>query len=93
MTFELDEPSARQIVPNEVAWQVAPAQTGGEKITLGAEIVNQPLALARDTLLGLFRSRLIVRDDDLNVPAKLVHRDGLPRLSQRVGWRAHRHHL
>jgi NAD(P)-dependent dehydrogenase (short-subunit alcohol dehydrogenase family) len=31
---------------------VSPAQTGLEKITLGAEIVDQPLALARDSLFA-----------------------------------------
>lgn len=53
-----------------------PAETGVQKIALGAEIVDQPLALASDTLLGPFRSQLVVRNDDLDMSAKLVHRDG-----------------
>lgn len=39
-TFKLDELSARQIIANEVPWQVPPAKTGLEKITLGAEIID-----------------------------------------------------
>src|SRR5690606_39183286 len=71
MAFKLDKLSVRQILANEVPRQVPPAETGLEKITLGAEIIDQPLALAGNALLGLVRSRLVVRNDDLNMSAKL----------------------
>lgn len=74
--FKFDELSARQILADEVSRQVPPAETGLEKITLGAEIIDQPQALAGNSLLGLFRFRLVVRDDDLDMSTKLVHRDG-----------------
>ena len=75
-TFKFDELSARQILPDQVSRHVSPAQTGFEKIPLGAEIIDQPQALAGNSLLGLFRPRLIVRDDDLDMTSKLVHRYG-----------------
>jgi len=40
--FEFDEFAARQILADEVSRHVAPAEPGLEKITLGAEIVDQP---------------------------------------------------
>src|SRR5690606_12692498 len=74
--FQFDELSVRQIRNNEVSRQVPPTETGLEKITLGTQIVDQPLALAGDALLSFFRSRLVVRDDDLNMSAKLILRNG-----------------
>src|SRR6185437_11502738 len=91
--FEFDELSACQILVDEVPRQVSPAQTGLEQITLGAEIIDQPLALAGNALLGLFRSGLVVRHDDLNVSAELVHGDGVRCRSEWMGRRTCRHHL
>ena len=91
--FKFDELSAHQILADEVPRQVPPAEAGLEKITLGAEIVDQPLALAGHSLLSLFRSRLVVRNDDLNVSTKFVHRDGFRCRSEGMGWRTYRHHL
>jgi len=91
--FKFDELSTRQILADEVSRQVPPAETGLEKITLGAEIIDQPQALAGNSLLGLFRFWLVVRNDDLNMSAKLVHRYGFRCRSERMGWRTYRHHL
>src|SRR3546814_1427354 len=74
-------------------WQMSPAETGLEQITFGAEIVDQPLALAGNALLGLFCAGLVVRDDDLDMSAELVHGDRFGCRSERIGGRAHRHHL
>ena len=86
--FKFDELSARQILADEVPRQVPPAETGLEKITLGTEIIDQPLALAGNSLLGRFRFWLIVRDDDLNMSTKLVHRYGFRCRGERMGWGA-----
>src|SRR3546814_15015083 len=67
-----DKLSARQVFGNEVPRQVPPAETGPEQVALGAGVVDQPLALARDALLGLLRFRLVVRDDDLDMQAEFV---------------------
>src|SRR3546814_3373263 len=88
-----DKLSARQVFGNEVPRQVPPAETGPEQVALGAGVVDQPLALARDALLGLLRFRLVVRDDDLDMQAEFVRGDGALCRSERVGWGACRHHL
>src|SRR3546814_14031641 len=67
-TFEFDELPARQVIGDEVSRQVPPAKTGLEQVALGAEVIDQPLALAGNALLGLFRFGLVVRDDDLDMP-------------------------
>src|SRR3546814_11491003 len=71
-------------------WQMSPAETGLEQITFGAEIVDQPLALAGNALLGLFCAGLVVRDDDLDMSAELVHGDRFGCRSERLGGREHR---
>src|SRR6185312_8522150 len=92
-TLKLDERSACQILADQVPWQVSPAEAGLEQVAFGAQVVDQPLALAGYTLLALFGAGLVVRDDDLYVSAKLVHRDGFGCRSERIGRRAYRHHL
>lgn len=92
-TLEFDELSARQVRADEVPWQVSPAEAGLEKITLGAEIVDQPLALAGNSMLGLFCSGLVIRNDDLNMSAKFVHGDSSRCRSEWMGRSTYRHHL
>src|SRR3546814_18529277 len=65
--FKFDELSARQILANEVPRQVPPAETGLEKIALRGEILDQPLALDGVALFGLFRPRLVFRNDALGI--------------------------
>src|SRR3546814_14803136 len=69
-TFEFDELPARQVIGDEVSRQVPPAKTGLEQVALGAEVIDQPLALAGNALLGLFRFGLVVRDADLDMQAE-----------------------
>lgn len=38
--FKFDELSAGQILGDEVAWQVSPAEAGLEQVALGAEVVD-----------------------------------------------------
>jgi hypothetical protein len=40
--FKFDELSLCQILADEVSRQVSPAEAGLEKVTLGAEIIDQP---------------------------------------------------
>src|SRR3546814_18666866 len=78
---------------DEVSQQVPPAKAGLEQVKLGAEIIDQPLALARDSLLGLLRSGLVVRADDLDMQREFVHRDRAGYRSERLGWSACGPHL
>ena len=74
--FKFDELPLCQILADEVSRQVSPAEAGLEKVTLGAEIIDQPQPLAGNALLGFLRFRLVVRHDDLNMSTQLVLRDG-----------------
>lgn len=70
-----------QILANEVPWQVSPAQTGLEKITLGAQIMDLPLTPAGNCLLGPFCSALVVRGQ---ATTKVLQRRGGVRRTSRL---------
>jgi hypothetical protein len=70
-----DELSAGQILGDEVAWQMSPAESGPEQIASGPEIVDQPLALVGNAALGLPLRGLSVTIIRMCRP-KPVHGDG-----------------
>ena len=82
--FKFDKCSIREVVVNQMMRHVSPAQTSSQQIVFRAQVVHQPLAFTGNTLLGLFRIRLIVCYDELDVPAKFLSRDGPRDCGQRM---------
>lgn len=92
-TLEFDKCSIREVNRHHMMRHVPPAQASPEQIVLRAEVIHPPLAFTDDPLLCLFRIGLIVRDDELDVPAKFLPRDRPRDCGQRMRWRTDGHHL
>ncbi len=91
--LEFDECCIHEIFRNYMPRHVPPAQASPEQIVLRAQVIHPPLAFAGDPLLCLFRIRLIVCYDELDVPAKFLPRDRPRACGQRMRWRTDGHHL
>lgn len=91
--LESDKFSIREVFRNHMKRHVPPAQASPNQIVLCAEVIHSPLAFTRDTLLCLFRIGLIVRYDELDVPAKFLPRYRARDCGQQMRWRADSHHL
>ncbi len=78
---------------NQMTRPVPPARASPEQIVLRAEVIYQPLAFTRDSLLCLFRIGLIVGYNELDVPAKFLSWDRPRDCGQRMRWRTDGHHL
>lgn len=72
MALNGDKGAGRQIARDQIARHVAPAEARGQKVMLGAQVVDMPLALSDHGHFGLVGVRAVVGDDKLHMPAEFV---------------------
>lgn len=69
-SLDFDQSVACKIVRDELYGHMPPPQASPEKVVLCAQLVEQPLAFPCDGHLCFLRTRLVIGEDELNMPTK-----------------------